>query len=260
MDAASQVDFEFEAAFTRAAEQLADVSESLASATKAIAAAKKAAALGDVASLSKGVQAARIALENVGQLMDATAAITTRDFAEAMRSGNFGREVVTFANRARLTGVRVVHGVICSFPVVVTPHPDKLAIRVGKKLTRILRPSALVTELEKLRKRKTSTARLTKLLEAIERAYLFAASEHLNMAVKIDDLYDALTPLPDQKTEYTELDFITDLYALERENILETSNKRVISFPASTGTRGGKAIRITTETGEERLYSSIRFE
>ena len=142
----------------------------------------------------------------------------------------------------------------------MTPQPEKQANRIGKKLFRTLRPSALIAHLAAARKRKPSSARLTRLIDAIERSYLDVAGGRPNIAVKIAEVYDRLTPLPEQKTEYTQTDFIADCYALERANILETSNRRILSFPASTSARSGNAIRITTEEGEERLYSSLRFD
>lgn len=252
--------FEFEASFEAAGRQWAFLQERLKAAGKAAALGSKAASVGDVAALSRALQTVRALLREIEPVLDQTGAIVSRNYAESMRSGDFAREVVAAAARQDLSGVRIVHGVVFSFPVVVAPQPDKLAVRLGKKLLRVLRPSALVAELQKLRSRKPSGARLVKLLDAIERAYLDAAGGRSNIAVKIQDIYERLTPLPDQRREYGEVDFISDLYALERENVLLTAKNRVISFPASTGTRGGNAVRLTTESGEERLYSSIRFD
>lgn len=253
-------EFGFEAAFEAAEGHLALLGERLKAAGKAAALGQRAARVGDLAALSRAVQTVRATLRELEPALDQAGAIVSRNYAESMRSGDFAREVVASAARQNLPGVRVVHGVVFSFPVVVAPQPDKLAVRLGKKLLRVLRPSALVAQLQALRSRKPSSARLAKLLDAIERAYIDAAGGRSNIAVKIQDIYERLTPLPDQKREYGELDFISDLYALERENVLLSANRRVISFPASTGTRGGNAIRLTTESGEERLYSSVRFD
>ncbi len=234
--------------------------ERLRTATNAATRGKRAAREGDLPALSREVQTVRATLRELEPALDRAGSVVARNFADSMRAGDFAREVVEAAARERLSGVRIVHGVIFSFPVVVTPQPDKLAVRVGTKLMRTLRPSALVAVLQRFRNRKPSSARLEKLLEAIERAYLDAQGGRANIAMKIQDVYERLTPLPEQRRDYTELDFISDLYALERENVLTTKTTRVISFPASTGTRGGNAIRLTTEAGEERLYSSIRFD
>ncbi len=250
----------FETAFSDAEQSLVEVANRLAAAAKVVSAGRKAAATGDVAALARSIQSARASVREADAALNRAGGVLLHDYADSMRAGNFGREIVDASRHSGLLGVRVVHGVIFSFPVVVTPLPDKLAVRIGKRLFRMLRPSAIVKELDALRKRKPSPGRLNKLVDAIERAYGIASAGRTNIAVKIRDVYDNLTPLPEQKLEYSELDFVADLYALERENILETGSNRIVSFPASTGTRGGNAIRVATENGEERLYSSIRFD
>jgi hypothetical protein len=51
-----------------------------------------------------------------------------------------------------------------------------------------------------------------------------------------------------------------DVYKLDRAGQQVTPAGREMSLPASTGTKGGKGIRFVAETGEERLYLSIRFD
>ena len=101
---------------------------------------------------------------------------------------------------------------------------------------------------------------MQKLVDAIERIYLLRTQDKLGIPVPIQAIYELLTPLPGQRDEYTEIDFVADLYALQRAGTLKSSDDRRLSFPASTSTKFKKAIRIATEDGEERLYSSIRFD
>jgi len=255
----TSIEATLEATFSDAESSLSSAADDLTMALKAVRNAQKAAQLGDVQALSRGVNTARSALGDVEPALDRAGDALRFDYPQCMRSGQFAQEVTRLAASKGLAGVRVVYGVIFSFPVILTPLPDKLGVRVGKKLMRVLRPSALVATLEAARKQKPSPARLGRLLNAIERTYANVAPAG-NVAVKIETIYDRLTPLPEQKDDYSEADFIVDLYALERANILVSSSGRVLSFPASTSTRGGKAVRITTEEGEERLYSSLRFD
>ncbi len=252
-------DASIESAFSSAESGLSSAAEGLGAALKALRVAQRAAQLGDVQNLSRGLNTARSILTEIEPELNRAGDALRLDYPTLLRSGQFAQEVARLAVAQGLTGVRVVYGVIFSFPVVLTPLPDKLGVRIGKKLLRKLRPSALVTELQDQRKRKPSTARLGRLLNAVERSYSQIAPGG-SVAVKIETIYDRLTPLPEHKDDYTETDFVADLYALERANILISSNERVLSFPASTSARGGKAIRITTEEGEERLYSSLRFD
>ena len=260
MDRAAQNSFSFEEAFEAADVGIAGALDRLSAAQRALIAAKKASTIGDVAALSKAVHAARAAIRESEPHLERVAIEVARDFATAIRSNDFTHEIVARAIKMNLPGVRLVHGVVFSFPVMLTPYPDKLSVRIGKKLFRSLRPLALVRVFQAHRERVPSKRYLERLLNAIEEAYLDASAREYSIAVKIADIHARLTRLPDQKNDYSELDFISDLYLIERENILQTVGHHIISFPASTGTRGGNAIRITTESGQERVYSSIRFD
>ena len=99
-----------------------------------------------------------------------------------------------------------------------------------------------------------------KFIDAVERAYARVTDGEYERAARIEQIHQELTPLPGQNAEYTILDFVNDLYLVERSRQLESSSRRILSFAASTGAKGGKAIRISTEEGEERIYSSIRFD
>lgn len=113
-----------------------------------------------------------------------------------------------------------------------------------------------------LRRLRTQPARdnLRPLLVAFERAYLAATGGHDGVAIPLRRVYDLLVLRPGQGREYTELDFLLDVYRLDRAGVQVTPAGRELSLPASTGTRGGKGTRFVTETGEERHYSSIRFD
>jgi len=252
--------FSFEETFETADAGIAGAIDRLSVALRALAGAKKAALTGDVSALSKAIHAARAAVGESEPQLEQVAIAVAHDFASAMRSNELTREIVARAATAHLPGVRLVHGVVFSFPVMLTPLPERLAVRIGKKLIRCLRPSTLIRLLESQRDRKPSRRYLERVLMAIEEAYLDASGQKLSIAVKIGDIHHQLTRLPEQKNAYPELDFISDLYLLEREGVLQTPIGHVVSFPASTGTRGGNAIRITTESGQERVYSSIRFD
>jgi len=260
MDQPSPQTFSFEETFEAAEAGIAGALDRLVAAQRSLVVGNKAALVGDVAALSKAVHAARSAVRESEPYLEHAALAVAKDFAQAMRSNEFAREVVAQAGKVKLAGVRLVHGVIFSFPILLSPLPDKLSVRIGKKLLRTLRPSTLVRNLEAQRNRAPSKRYLERVLAAVHEAYLDASQRQYSIAVKITEIHDRLTRLPTQKADYSEIDFISDLYMLERENVLITSTDHVISFPASTGIRGGNVIRITTESGQERVYSSIRFD
>jgi hypothetical protein len=51
-----------------------------------------------------------------------------------------------------------------------------------------------------------------------------------------------------------------DVYRLDLSGPHVTRANRRFDLPASTSTRGGKGIRFATKDGEEKLYSTIRFQ
>jgi hypothetical protein len=173
--------------------------------------------------------------------------------------GAYVAELMRRAEMDGLDGVREVDGQLYSFPVVVKVDSRDLSLKVGKKTHRGLRPSAVVALLKRLR---TQPAKdnLRPLLTAFERAYLAASGGQVGIAVPLRRVYDLLVLRPGQGREYTEVDFLLDVYRLDRAGVQVTPAGRELSLPASTGTRGGGGIRFVTETGDERRYSSIRFD
>ena len=176
-----------------------------------------------------------------------------------LEDGAYVAELMTSAEADGLDGVRQVDGQLYSFPVVVKVDARDLSLKVGKRTQRGLRPSAVVALLKRLRSQQ-SKDNLRPLLTAFEKAYLAAANGQDGIAVPLRRIYDLLVLRPGQGREYTEVDFLLDVYRLDRAGVQVTPSGRELSLPASTGTRAGKGTRFVTEAGEERLYSSIRFD
>jgi hypothetical protein len=173
--------------------------------------------------------------------------------------GAYTAELIGSAVAGGLDGIREVDGQLYSFPVVVKVDARDLSLKVGRKTQRGVRPSAIVALLKRLRSQ-PSKDNLRPLLSAFEKAYLAATGDRDGIAVPLRRVYDLLVLRPGQGREYTELDFLLDVYRLDRAGVQVTAAGRELSLPASTGTRGGKGTRFVTETGEERHYSSIRFD
>jgi hypothetical protein len=245
---------------------LADLDGRLAAAQRALAAAQRA--LKQVAEASSHGN-----LRDLPRLLDGavdTAGAFARSALDARQAWAFdgqrhledGAYVAELADSARaggLDGVREVDGQLYSFPVVVKVDARDLSLRVGKRTQRGLRPSAVVALLKRLRSQ-PSKDNLRPLLVAFEKAYLASTSGQDGIAVPLRRIYDLLVLRPGQGREYTEVDFLLDVYRLDRAGVQVTPSGRELSLPASTGTRGGKGTRFVTESGEERQYSSIRFD
>ncbi len=176
-----------------------------------------------------------------------------------LEDGAYMAELVGSARAGGLDGVREVDGQLYSYPVVVKVDARDLSLKVGKRTQRGVRPTAVVTLLKRLRSQPVKD-NIRPLLTAFEKAYLAATSGQDGIAVPLRRVYDLLVLRPGQSREYTEVDFLLDVYRLDRAGVQVTPAGRELSLPASTGTKGGKGTRFVTETGEERHYSSIRFD
>jgi hypothetical protein len=250
----------FERSFAAAERNLGDAAKQVEVLRKNIREADVATRSGDLRTLAKSAQAAQSMLESLRANLSELLSLLNHDFAADMRSGAYAEEIAAAAIRANLKGVRVVQGAIFSFPLVLRPLADKLALQLGKQRSAAIRPSVVVQTLAKKRAYQMPRNVAQRLVDSVERAFLLATGGQVNRGVPIRDIYQYLTLLPGVAAEYTELDFVADLYAIERAAVMESTSHRKLSLPASTSTTGRNVIRITTEEGEERLYSSIRFD
>jgi hypothetical protein len=238
----------------------------LAAAQKALAAAQR--------QLKQAAEASRQGnLRDLPRLLDgavetacafARAALDARgswafDGHRHLEEGAYIAELMSSAGTNGLDGVREVDGQLYSFPVVVKVDERDLSVKVGRRTQRGLRPSAVVALLKRLRSQPTKD-NPRPLLVALEKAYLAATGGQDGIAVPLRRIYDILVLRPGQGREYTEVDFLLDVYRLDRAGARVAPSGRELSLPASTGTRGGKGRRFVTETGAERQYSSIRFD
>jgi hypothetical protein len=245
---------------------LAQLDGKLAAAHKALAAAQRqlkqateASRQGNLRDLPKLLVSAA---EAAGAVMQATS-LAQRSWAfdgqGHLEGSAYMAELIASAEAGELSGVREVDGQLYSFPVVVKVDARDLSLKVGRKTQRGVRPSAVVAVLRRLRSQ-PSRDNLRPLLTAFEKAYLAATGGKDGIAIPLKRVYDLLVLRPGQGREYTEVDFLLDVYRLDRAGSQVTPSGRELSLPASTGTRAGKGSRFVTETGEERWYSSIRFD
>jgi len=175
-----------------------------------------------------------------------------------LSSEDYLAEVRRLANDSGLANVRVVDGQLFSYPLIVKVDARDVSLRLGKKVHRELRPSRLVRTLQEARSHPVKE-NLGPVLQMIEKAYLRLTHGETGKAVPIADVHELLTLLPGTEKQYTQLDFVADIYRLDRNGPHVTKSGRRLDLPASTSARGGRGTRFITESGEEKLYSSIRF-
>jgi hypothetical protein len=248
-----------EAALKQLDDRLAATGRALAAVQKQLKQAADAARHGKLRDLPRTLDG----LVESSRTLSQTAVNARRDWvfdAEPyMEDGRYLAELLDQVQAARLEGARDVDGQLYSFPVIVKVHASDLSLKVGKKLNRNLRPSVVVSLLKKLRAQPAKD-NVRQLLHAFEAAYLRLTNDRDGYAISLRKVHSLLVLRPGQSREYTELDFMLDVYKLDRAGVKVTQSGRELSLPASTGTRGGGGLRFVTETGEERLYNSIRFD
>jgi hypothetical protein len=239
--------------------RLGAAANALTGAQRQLKQAIEAARHGRIAELSRALDGLVTGSDALTQTVLNAQRSWTFDVRAHLDGGGYLAELLEATARTELPGVREVDGQLCSFPVVVKVDSRNVSLKVGKASQRSLRPSVVVELLRRLRTR-PARDNTRQLLVAFETAYLKETADAVGIAVPLRRIYDLLVLRPGQSREYTELDFMLDVYKLDRTEAQVTPAGREMSLPASTGTRAGKGIDFVTETGEVRTYSSIRFD
>jgi len=255
----SRPDADLESALAQLDGKLAVAHRALMTAQRQLKQAAEASRHGNLRDLPRLLAGATEAAGAFAQTASEAQRSWAFDAPRHLDSGAYMAELVASAEAGELPGVREVDGHLYSFPVVVKVDARDLSLKVGRKTQRGLRPSAVVALLRRLRSQ-PSRDNLRPLLTAFEKAYLAATGGEDGIAIPLKRVYDLLVLRPGQGREYTEVDFLLDVYRLDRAGAQATPSGRELSLPASTGTRAGKGSRFVTETGEERWYSSIRLD
>ncbi|HZU19539.1 MAG TPA: hypothetical protein VFD01_23450 [Candidatus Dormibacteraeota bacterium] len=249
-----------EEALERLDGELKEVSLAVEQLRRALAAAHEASQQGRLRDLPGALRALAEAAERAHRRAELAPPSWTFPAREYLEAGDYLEEVRRLATEKGLEGVREIDGQLYSYPLVVRLRSGELSLMVGRRRERALRPGHVVRQLQRARERPHRNANLESLLQTFERAYLTLTGNQESVAVPLKRLYDLLVLRPGSNREYTELDFYLDVYRLDRTGPHVTRAGRELSFPASTSARSGRAFRLPTETGEERLYASIRFD
>jgi len=153
-------------------------------------------------------------------------------------------------------------GRIYCFPLLLRVDPKERAVKIGRRLERRVRPSALVALLANAQKR-PQRFREAQFLELLYRAWRRVVGTvwlgtGSGPVVGLADIHEILTLLPG--TDYPIEEFARDLLLLDRRPDLRTRDGCRFEFPASTLSRGRmKRIMAYDEQGSERAYLGIRF-
>jgi hypothetical protein len=150
---------------------------------------------------------------------------------------------------------------LVSFPSILRVLPGRRAIEIDRKVVTAIRPSRLVALLKAHAERKPSSSP-DRFLEVLFNAYRYVVRpDRLVTGATLQEVYDVLTLMPDVRKEYTPADFGRDLFFLDRSGKTQTKSGARLTFPASTGTKGGrKVFSFVAPDGEVITYYGIRFQ
>jgi hypothetical protein len=239
--------------------RLAEAARSLKAATQALKKAQDAARTGNLRDLSRLLEAAANSGATYAHEMQRAESSWAFSGEDYLASGQYLNELRATAAKLGLGGVRILDGRLYSYPHIVRAEARDLAVRIGKKKDPRVRPSH-VAQMLRAAQAKPQQGNLAPLLNAIEQAYLHLTRGELGHPVSLRQVHAALTLLPGSAREYSLDDFVMDVYRLDLSGPYVTRANHRIDLPASTSTRGGQGVRIATKEGEEKLYSTIRFQ
>jgi hypothetical protein len=153
-------------------------------------------------------------------------------------------------------------GRIYCFPLLLRVDPKEIAVKIGRRLERRIRPSALASLLARAQKR-PQRFREAQFLELLYRAWRRLAGDDWHgtgsgPVVGLAEIHEILTLLPG--ADYPIEEFARDLLLLDRRPDLRTRDGCRFEFPASTLSRGRmKRLQVYDERGGERIYIAVRF-
>jgi hypothetical protein len=239
--------------------QLMEADSALKTATRALRKARDAARTGNLREIRRLLEGAR-------DTSDAYLRVTQHaeeswDFQaeQYLASKQYLDELRSVTEELGLQSVRVLDGRLYCYPNIVRIEARELAVRLGNKRHVGVRPSHLARTL-KTAQAKPRQGNLAPLLEAMERAYMYLTRGELGQPVALREIHATLTLLPGSDRDYTLEDFVMDVYRLDESGPHITKSNYRFDLPASTSTRGGRGIRFATRQGQEKLYSTIRFQ
>lgn len=141
-------------------------------------------------------------------------------------------------------------------PVLIRLDAKNQALRIGRRRVGRLRPSAVVAELQRIRKIETNASDF---FSKLYKAYQFVCGQSKigdESSVDLETIFSVMTLAPD--TEYGREQFAMDLARLHAHPDLRTKDNRRIEFPASTGSKGRRFV-VYTDHGTRLDLVAVRF-
>ena len=241
----------------RAAAAAAKAASGLARAAKQL---EKAAQDGDIAKIHKATDAVKSAEEAARQeARNAQLAWPfTAEQEEAFLGESYERELLAAGNERGLKISRQDDRLVL-YPSIVRLLPEARAVQVDRTRVTGLRPSRLVAHLQANQSKKPRF-KPERFLESLYKAYKLVVGAKGVQGTTLVAVYQALTLLPGADREYDKADFARDLYFLQSSGTTSTRTGARVSFPASTGTKGGSQLfTFVGSDGRPAVFYGITF-
>ncbi len=250
---------------------LADIEEQaaeLVKTTKQVMASfkkiKDAAKVGDLVKLRKLLEEGKTATLNLGCDFVKTQERLNFDEASYLAGKAFRQELLSTAQQM---GVNLYEHdeFLFSYPVLLKILHEERAVSIDRMRESRLRPSVLVKRLKEVQNKPLRFKPKT-FLEMLYTAYAIVVAgrgKHLigkGTVIPLLELYQLLTLLPWQASEYTRQEFGRDVYLLDKSGTIATKNHYRANFHASTGVRDvSKTLTVIAQGGREKTYYGISF-
>lgn len=243
-----------------------DIEVAIKAAQGAVAALKrvqKATQTGDVKPLSRHFEAVDMALERLTETIKMAHEGWQFDTESYLDSGEYFEELMEAAREAGVS-IYEMDGKLFCYPCILQVIPRDSVVKVDKKREKRLRPTFFVKQLQKVQN-KPMKSKSSAFLESIFTAYTYALAQKgkadmMGIDIQLQDIYNVLTLLPGQKTDYSKQDFTRDIYLLDQSNTTVTKKGFQVSFPSASGTKSpSRCLKIVTRDGHEKLYYAIAF-
>lgn len=240
----------------RAAAAAARAAGALASAAKQLV---KAAQSGDIAKIRKTAESLKLA-EQAARQEARNAEVAwplTREEEEVLLRERYEDELM---DEARNRGLKIQRqdDRLVSYPSLLKLLPEARAVQLDRAKVTALRPSHLVTVLEK-NQSKRPRFKPEQFLESLYRAYRLVVGSEGVRGTTLGNVYRALTLLPGSAKEYAKTDFARDVFFLDRSQVTMTKSGARVSFPASTGTKGPSQFTFVAPDGAPVVYYGVKF-
>jgi hypothetical protein len=225
---------------------------------------KDAAKVGDLVRLRKLLEEGKSATLSLGCDFVKTQERLNFDEASYLAGKDFRQELLTTAQQM---GVNLYEhdGYLFSYPVLLKILHKERAVSIDRIRESRLRPSVLVKRLKEVQNKPLRFKPQT-FLEMLYTAYSIVVAgrgKHLigkGTVIPLLELYQLLTLLPWQASEYTRQEFGRDVYLLDKIGTITTKNDHRANFHASTGVRDvSRTLTVIAQGGREKTYYGVSF-